>query len=58
MSPAWEVTSTTVVLGAALELAIERGESVLRDLPGARALDVERVARPELRGGELLGAHP
>ncbi|MGD0679005.1 MAG: hypothetical protein ABSC94_26670 [Polyangiaceae bacterium] len=39
----------------ALDFAIERCESLLRDFPGVGALDVEIVAGTELLGRELLG---
>jgi len=58
MGPGWaaEQSSTWVVLGPPLDLAIERGESVLRDFLGVDASDVELVAGPELLGGEFLSA--
>jgi hypothetical protein len=39
-----------VVLGASLELAVERSESLLCDLLGAGALDVDERAQPQLLG--------
>src|ERR1019366_6622903 len=43
---------------APLELAVERGEPVLGDLLGVRALDVDAKAGPKLLGGQLLRAPP
>lgn len=43
------------VLGPAFELAVERGDSFLRHLPGLGAPDVEVATGAALLGGELLG---
>ena len=43
-----------VVDRAPLQLAIERREPLLGDLPGMGPLDIEVVPRPELLGRDLL----
>jgi hypothetical protein len=43
-----------VVDRAPLQLAIERGEALLGDLPGIRPLDIEVMPWPELLGRDLL----
>jgi hypothetical protein len=54
----WGAGLDVVVLGASLELAIEREKTLLLDLVRVGAAHVELVAGPELLGSKLLGAPP